>query len=202
MLPATIRRRGDTRDKPFRNLLTEITQVHTVGRNMNALPQTHSSPRSPRLHFPEGSTPAVLRRQDGERISAELQVVSLTGGLLSVPRPLAKGSTVKLMFVTSAGSVLGGAQMLNPVTNNLQPFRFLTLAQRDRRTLESVIPVSVYQDITEPAWMKKLRAASDQRYEPQPWRFKIAVGAAALIALGLMGGLYFRHFQLLKWFER
>jgi len=167
---------------------------------MNALPQLQTRPRPPRLHLQQGSTPAVLRRQNGESVSAELQVVSLTGGLLSVPKPLANGSTVKLMFVTTAGSVLGGAQMLSPVTNNLQPFRFLTLAQRDRRTLESVIPVSVYQDITEPAWMKKLRAASDRRYEPRrPRRFTIAVaGVAALIALGLMGGMYLRHFQLLK----
>ena len=167
---------------------------------MNALPQLQTRPRPPRLHLQQGSTPAVLRRQNGESVSAELQVVSLTGGLLSVPKPLANGSTVKLMFVTTAGSVLGGAQMLSPVTNNLQPFRFLTLAQRDRRTLESVIPVSVYQDITEPAWMKKLRAASDRRYEARrPRRFTIAAaGVAALIALGLMGGMYLRHFQLLK----
>jgi hypothetical protein len=195
---------GDTApDMPFRNLLWAVTPVHTVGRTMNALPQLQTSPRPPRLHFQQGSTPAVVRRQDGESISAELQVVSLTGGLLSLARPLAKGSNVKVMFVTSAGSVLGGAQMLSPVTNTLQPFRFLTLAQRDRRALEAVIPVSVYQDITEPAWMKKLRAASDCRYEPPPpWRSKIAVGAAALIALGLMGGMYFRHFQLLKWFGK
>lgn len=170
---------------------------------MNALPQLQTSPRPPRLHLQPGSTPAVLRRQNGESVSAELQVVSLTGGLLSLANPLANGSTVKLMFVTSAGSVLGGAQMLSPVTNRLQPFRFLALAQRDRRTLESVIPVSVYQDITEPDWMKKLRAASDSRYEPRPRRFKLAAaGVAALIALGLVGGVYFRHFQLLKWFER
>ena len=173
-----------------------------MGRTMNALPQSHSSPRSPRLNLQQGSTPAVLRSPNGERVSAELQVVSLTGGLLSLAKPLAQGSNVKLMFVTSAGSVLGGAQMLRPVTRTLQPFRFLTLAQRDRRTLESVIPVSVYQDITEPAWMKKLRAASESRYEPRPMRFKVAVGVATLLALGLMGGLYFRHFQLLKWFER
>jgi hypothetical protein len=185
--------------KPFRNLLSEVTRVHTVGRNMNALPQLQTIPRPPRLHFQPGTTPAVLRRQDGESVTADLQVVSLTGGLLSLSRPLAQGTNVKLMFVTSAGSVLGGAQMLRPVTNTQQPFRFLTLAQRDRRTLESVIPVSVYQDITEPAWMKKLRAASDRRYEPRPWGFKIAIGAAGLIALGLMGGMYFRHFQLLKW---
>lgn len=168
---------------------------------MTSLPQI-SNPRPPRLRLQQGSTPAVLRFQDGEHVSGELQVVSLTGGLLSLTNPLAQGSNVKLMFVTSAGSVLGGAQMLSPVTNTLQPFRFLTLAQRDRRALESVIPVSVYHDITEPDWMKKLRAASECRYEPRPWRVKLAVGAAGLIALGLVGGMYFRHFQLLRWFQR
>ena len=169
---------------------------------MNSLPQLHSHPRPPRLHLQQGSTPAVVRFQDGERVSGELQVVSLTGGLLSLATPLRQGSQVKLIFITAAGSVLGGAQMLSPVTSTLQPFRFLALAQKDRRTLESVIPVSVYQDIAEPDWMKKLRAASDRRYEPRPWRVKLAVAAAGLVVLGLAGGIYFRHFQLLKWFGR
>jgi len=68
------------------------------------------------------------------------------------------------MFVTALIGA-GGAQMLSPVTNRLHPFGS-GVAQRDRRTLESVIPVSVYQDITEPDWMKKLRAASDVDMSP------------------------------------
>ncbi len=39
------------------------------------------------------------------------------------------------MFLTGAGSVLGGAEMLRPVTNALQPFRFISLAAEDHRRL-------------------------------------------------------------------
>lgn len=165
---------------------------------MNALPQLDSKPRVPRLRF-ENSTPAVLRFHDGQRISGELQVVSLTGGLLSLPTPLTQGSMVKVMFVTDAGSVLGGAEMLSPVSSTQQPFRFVSLAVQDRRRLESIIPVSVYHDITEPDWMKKLRAVSEDRYAPPPSRVKLAVLAVSLMALGLAGATFFLYVPLLKW---
>jgi hypothetical protein len=165
---------------------------------MNALPQLDFKPRVPRLRF-ENSTPAVLRFHDGQRMSGEIQVVSLTGGLLSLPTPLTQGSRVKVMFVTDAGSVLGGAEMLSPVSGTQQPFRFVSLAVQDRRRLESIIPVSVYHDITEPDWMKKLRAVSEDRYAPPPSRVKLAVLAVSLMALGLAGATFFLHVPLLKW---
>lgn len=164
---------------------------------MNALPQTHSVPRTPRVHL-ENDTPAVLRFDSGQSVPAQLQVISLTGGLLSLSKPIAKGAQVRLMFLIGPGSVLAGAEMLSPVSNRLQPFRFVTLAQKDRRKLESIIPLSVYEDITEPNWMKKLRVASEERYVPPNWRRRVAMCAIGLIALGLAGAMYLRHFQLLR----
>jgi hypothetical protein len=102
------------------------------------------------------------------------------------------------MFLIRAGSVMAGAEMLPPVNRNLQPFRFVSLGQKERRKLESIIPLSVYHDITEPNWMKKLRVASDHRYEPRRWRIRWFAGALSLIALGLASAIYLRHFQLLK----
>jgi len=125
-------------------------------------------------------------------------VVSLTGGLLLLANPLAQGSQVKLMFVTGAGSVMAGAEMLPPVDRRRQPFRFVSLAMQDRRRLESIIPVSVFQDILEPAWMKKLRAASQDRYEPRKWRIKLTVGTVGLITLGVAGAVYIERLPLLK----
>jgi hypothetical protein len=155
----------------------------------------------PRLRL-DGGAPAVLRFQGGERVAGELQVVSLSGGLLSLPNPLAQGSQVKLMFVIEAGSVMAGAEMLSPVTKTLQPFRFVSLPMQDRRRLESVIPVSVYQDITEPDWMKKLRAVSERRYTPPPRKFKLAVAAVGLLTVGLAGAVCLRYFPLLKLFGK
>ena len=164
---------------------------------MSTLPQVEFKPRLPRLRL-DGGTPAVLRFQDGERVSGSLEVVSLTGGLLTLANPLAQGSRVKLMFVTGAGSVMAGAEMLPPVDRRRQPFRFVSLAMQDRRKLESIIPVSVYHDIVEPDWMKKLRAASEDRYVPQKWRMKLAVCAVGLITVGLASAFFVGRLPLLK----
>src|ERR1700741_2675733 len=150
---------------------------------MSALPQTQSAPQPPRVHL-DRNTPAVLRFEGGESVSGELQVVSLTAGLLPLATPLKRGEQVKLMFLIRPGSVLAGAEMLPPVTNTLHPFRFISLGQKERRKLEAIIPLSVYQDITEPNWMKKLRVASDHRYEPRSWRVRLAAGAVVFITLG------------------
>jgi hypothetical protein len=42
-------------------------------------------------------------------------------------QPLQTDTQVKLMFVTPTGPVLGTAEMLNPVSWNQQPFRFVGL---------------------------------------------------------------------------
>src|SRR5215469_10092533 len=166
---------------------------------MSTLPQLQVTPRSPRLHL-DGGTPAVVRFPDGERISGSLEVVSLSGGLLALDNTLEKGSQVKLMFVTGAGSVLAAAEMLTPVSRSRQPFRFVSLARQDRNRLESVIPVSVYQDIVEPDWMKKLRAASQERYVPQKRRrLNLTVGAVGAIVLSLISaGFLLSRLPLLK----
>jgi UDP:flavonoid glycosyltransferase YjiC (YdhE family) len=103
-----------------------------------------------------------------------------------------------MMFLIRPGSVLAGAELLNPVSTTLQPFRFVSLAQKDRRKLEAIIPLSVYDDIAEPSWMKKLRTASDHRYEPRKWRIRLAAGAVGLITIGLASAIYLRHLQVFK----
>jgi hypothetical protein len=94
--------------------------------------------RAERVRFDE-SIPAVVRFSDGNRSSGRLKVVSLTGGLLSLPRPVRQGSVGKLMFLTQAGSVLGSAEMLTPMSWELQPFRFVGLSNDDHGRLETAI---------------------------------------------------------------
>jgi hypothetical protein len=90
-------------------------------------------------------TPAVLRFQTGRRVRATLQVISVTGGLLNLSSPLDQGLQVKLMFLTSAGTVLGTVEMLPSVSGCLQPFRFLMLGEDDERRLRHVIQSSADQ---------------------------------------------------------
>jgi hypothetical protein len=112
---------------------------------MSPLPQFETTRRAPRLRLAE-LTPAVLRFHDGRRASGKLQVVSVTGGLLSLNTPLDRGSQVRLMFLTDKGTVLGTAEMLNPVSYGQQPFRFIQLEEADSVRLRATIQSSLNQD--------------------------------------------------------
>ena len=96
----------------------------------------------PRVQFPE-ITPAVLRLSDGARVPGKLQVVSITGGLLDLARPVTPDSLVKLMFVGPTGSVLGTAKMLTPIAWRVQPFRFVRLQDQDQIRLRAAIESSL-----------------------------------------------------------
>ena len=97
--------------------------------------------RPERARFSE-VTPVVLRFADGNRASGTLQVVSITGGLLTVPKPLTQGATAKLMFLTRTGSVFGVAEMLSPLSWDQQPFRFISLHHDDETRLQAAIQSS------------------------------------------------------------
>jgi len=82
---------------------------------------------------------AVLRCPSGLQVHGKLQVISITGGLLSLSSPLPQGTTVKLMFLAGIGQVLGCAEMLAPISRTLQPFRFVKIGEDDRRRLGAAI---------------------------------------------------------------
>ncbi len=109
---------------------------------MSYFPPPQAAARPPRVRF-EGATPAVLRSKDGSRASGKLEIVSLTGGLLSLSKPLDQGSNVRLLFVTQKGSVFGRAEMLSPISWALQPFRFIALPDKDERKLKAAIQNSM-----------------------------------------------------------
>jgi hypothetical protein len=100
------------------------------------------------------------------------------------------------MFVTAAGSVLGGAEMLPPVSDRLQPFRFISLPADDQRRVGALIG-EWSQNKSELAWIEKLRAASAQHNQPAFWRFKLA-RVIGLLTIGLAIAAYLLHFGLLR----
>jgi hypothetical protein len=180
-------------DEHLRNLLG----LHAQGSYwswMSFLPQLHSTQRSPRAHL-TCATPAVLRFEDGQRTSGKLQVLSLTGGLLSLSNPLVGGAKVKMMFLTQAGAVLGGAEMLPPVTNTLQPFRFTSLPIDDQRKLGTTIKASLNPRDVDQLWIEKFRVAAVQK-TTQKRTFKFLAGAIALLTIGLVGAFCVLHFPL------
>lgn len=159
---------------------------------MSNLPQPAQPWRFPRVHL-QGEAPTVLRCSNGRCLGANLQVLSLSGGLLSLAQPLVQGSLVKLMFLTGAGSVLGGVEMLPPVTGSLQPFRFVSLGAEEHRRIGTLIWQRSEQDNSELAWVEKLRAASAKCNQPKRWRSKLA-GALGLFMIGLAAAAYLLHF--------
>jgi len=169
---------------------------------MDGLSQVHPQLRAPRVHLAD-FTPAVLRFQDGQRASAHVQVLSINGGLLSLPGPIDQGSQVKLMFLTRTGAVLGAAEMLSPVTSTQQPFRFLALPVDDRRRLGAAIQSSLNKDTVnreaaELKWMEKLREASSNENRPRKRFLRIAAGALTLGFLCLGSAFYFLQVHPLK----
>lgn len=93
--------------------------------------------RAPRVRSTE-YTPAVLRFQGGDCATGSLEVISSSGGLLRLSKPLIRGTRVRVMFLTQSGPVLGAAEMLSPVSWTEQPFRFVALAHDDQRRLRAV----------------------------------------------------------------
>jgi len=152
---------------------------------MSNLPQTLDYRRPARLCFPS-TTPAVLRCQDGQSVSSKLQVVSVTGGLLSVPRPVSRGALVKVMFVTESGPVLGSAEMLPPISYTQQPFRFIALPRETQNRLHVAIQSSLYQRNAEDWWIEKYRTAVTQAPPRRKRGSRILLTALSLglIALG------------------
>ncbi|MFZ1931190.1 MAG: hypothetical protein WAU50_18775, partial [Candidatus Sulfotelmatobacter sp.] len=86
------------------------------------------------------------------------QVISLSGGLLCLSKPLDQGSVVKLMFLTSSGSILGAAEMLSPISWHLHPFKFVRLYDDDQERLESAIQSSLDRNRRDRVQMERFRA--------------------------------------------
>jgi hypothetical protein len=152
--------------------------------------------RPPRLRM-ANITPAVLRFADGRRAPAELRVVSLTGGLLCLSQPVLNGLQAKVMFLSTAGPVIGAAEMLSPLSTKLQPFRFTGLDQADQRRLQSAINASLALHSDEQLWIEKYRATLAIQ-EPQKKPLFKALGAVALGAACVFGWRRLRSFRARK----
>jgi len=124
---------------------------------MTYFPPQPTPRRAPRTWFAE-TTPAVLRCPDGRRVRGKLQIISLTGGLLWVSKPLDQGSQVKLMFLTRSGSVLGVAEMLSRVSWSIQPFKFIRLYDDDEIRLQAAIQLSMDRNQRDRAQIERFRA--------------------------------------------
>lgn len=107
---------------------------------MTHFPQPHPTRRASRVQLGD-SVLAAIRLEDGRRTKANLQTISVTGGLLRIAQSLAQGDFIEVAFQTQCGPVHGMAEALNPTRSMadgvLQPFRFVALEDDDHRRLRT-----------------------------------------------------------------
>ena len=151
--------------------------------------------RAPRAHLAD-ITPVALRTGN-ERSSARLEVISLTGGLLSMTPLMHQGTRVRMMFVTPSGAVMAGAELLPPVNWTHQPFRFLELSETDQRRLRTTIHNTVHST-DEQVWIEKYRAAVSQQKPSRKRYLKTILAALTASALCLGSALYMLNIHRLK----
>jgi len=166
---------------------------------VNALPQPRPDGRAPRFNLAD-IIPAVLRFEDGRRTQGQLEVISLTGGMLSLPEPVEGEHRVKLLFVTPTGPVLGTAEMLKPVSLSQQPFRFIALEHDDQHRLQTSIQTAFTQTAhAQEEWIQKYRAARDNCPQPRRQLFSIPLAGLALALLSVGSAIYlFSIFNMLS----
>ena len=150
--------------------------------------------RSPRVRLGD-VTPAILRLADGRQHRGQLDALSLSGGLLSLPSVLDPGSRLKLLFVTRTGPVMASVEMLAPVSTTGQPFQFLAIEEADQRRLREVVQSST--ETVQDAWVAKYRAAMARPKPQTRGLFRSMFRPFALLAL-LGSVAYLLGPQLLK----
>lgn len=104
---------------------------------MTHFPQPNSAKRATRVRF--GGSILVAIRSESRTARAKLQLLSTTGGLFVLAKPLEAGDFVQVTFQTSQGAVRGMAEILQPTRKStlgcVQPFRFVALDDEDHAKL-------------------------------------------------------------------
>ena len=131
-------------------------------------------------------------------MAGNLQVVSASGGMLRLSQPLDPNTRVSLIFVSDGGTVLGKAEMLEPLSSTQQAFRFVELDRNNRRNLQFGIQSHLNQSFDEDRWIAKYRSAILHRAPSQRGTLKIVFGSVAFGILVLISAVYFFHFELFK----
>lgn len=136
------------------------------------------------------TTPALLQFPDSSVRECELQMISRTGGALSMSKAVDPGSVATLMFQTHKGLVFATTEMLPALSWNYQPFRFVEIKEDDKRTLLAAFQSGLYRNVQEEEWIEEFRAAIADWKPPVRRHFFRPVLAAATLATLCCSVLY------------
>jgi hypothetical protein len=113
---------------------------------MTHFPQPNSIKRATRVKL-GGSVPVAIRSEGSGTVRAKLHVLSATGGLIVLAKPLEPGDFVAVTLQTSQGAVRGMAEILQPTRQStsgcLQPFRFVALDDEDHTRLRMAMELAL-----------------------------------------------------------
>jgi hypothetical protein len=87
-----------------------------------------------------GAVLVLVRLPNGRELRASLQVLSISGGLIHIKKPLDEKIRVDLLFHVDQATIRARGQMLFPTwaaNGWLQPFRFVDLPEATRKELEA-----------------------------------------------------------------
>lgn len=101
--------------------------------------QEHGALRAPRVKL-SGTVLLLARLENGRQFRGKLHLLSVTGGLVHLEKPIDEGIRVEVLFHIGDSTVRTCARMLFPMWATqgfLQPFEFKDLAERERSRLES-----------------------------------------------------------------
>jgi hypothetical protein len=131
-------------------------------------------------------------------VAGSLQVISVAGGMLRLPRPLDPNTRASLIFLGDGGPVLAKAEMLSPLSRTQQAFRFVALDREYQRNLQLGIQSHLSHRSDEDRWIAKYRSAVVHRAPSRTGALKVVFGSVAFGMLVLIGAACFLHFGLLK----
>jgi hypothetical protein len=89
-----------------------------------------------------GSVLALVRLPNRRSIRASFQVLSTTGGIIHLEKPLDEKLEVEFIFHIQRSTIRCHAQMLFPMWATqgwMQPFRFLDLSDDSRQSLDAAL---------------------------------------------------------------
>lgn len=124
--------------------------------------------RAPRVSL-RGTISAVIRLENGRQLTAKLQQLSITGGLLDLPNYLEERAWVDLTFYLSSGAVRTTAEMMFPMRGGvgyLQPFRFTDMGAEQLHAIDQEVTALLQQSLTSKNGESSLRAP---RYYLESW---------------------------------
>ncbi len=93
--------------------------------------------RAPRFHVPNGEK--ALISIGSRRFPGVLRVLSLNGGRMRLPAPVAPGTFADLRMNTVSGLFTAAIEFLEVDRANAQGFRFVQIGPSDQRRLEGAL---------------------------------------------------------------